>query len=100
MEDLQRLLGLTDKQFAKWLKTPFKPCAIYYEGMDWLICLEEDCSYTAKYIPGSRFELLMHPHEDRIVGVKIQGFSELVSPEVLAAYKADLGKFMAEVMAD
>jgi hypothetical protein len=54
---------------------PFKPCAYYMpEPMDWLVILMEDVSYRSEPT-GGPFEILWHPYEDRIVGVKIMAIS-------------------------
>ena len=56
----------------------FKPVARYHKGMDALIVLMEECSYVASQVEaGSHIWLLRHPDDNRIVGVKIEGFSHL-----------------------
>lgn len=70
----------------------FKPCASYYPGMDMLLYLEKDCGYVSQYIAGTNIELLWDNHPDhggKLVGVKIMGFSHVVSPAVLEAYRKD-----------
>lgn len=54
----------------------FKPCVRYYEAMDYLLLLEEDVAYVAEY-KTQFLTLLWHPHEKRLVGVKIENYSFL-----------------------
>jgi hypothetical protein len=75
---------------ALGIPTPLKPfrpgCAHFnYGSFDVLLYLSEDCSYRAKYLPGLEMELLYHPYEDRIVGVKILNFSKLLKGDAKAA---------------
>lgn len=50
----------------------FEPTAKYIPAMDCLIYLREDCSYRAVRL--NTFQtILLHPHEDRPVGVKLKG---------------------------
>jgi hypothetical protein len=53
--------------------------------MDHLLYLDEDCSYRAGYVRGSLIEPLYHPYENRIVGVKINGFSHVASISIVEA---------------
>ncbi len=74
---------------ARFLKAGkrFRPCAGYFSPMDYLICLEEDVSYRAKQI-SPRFDVLLHPYEDRIIGIKVCGFAGIVEqdlPRILTA---------------
>ncbi len=50
----------------------FRPVAKYFAAMDCLIYLREDCSYRAVRLDQMR-TVLLHPHEDRAVGVKLKG---------------------------
>lgn len=52
---------------------PFKPVARYYEAMDCVIYLLEDLAYSADRVDGF-LTLLWHPHEERLIGVKLKGF--------------------------
>jgi hypothetical protein len=54
----------------------FKPIARYYESMDFLLYLNEDCSYRADRVSGF-ITVLLHPQEDRLVGLKLKGFKFL-----------------------
>jgi hypothetical protein len=49
---------------------PFKPAARYYPEMDHMLFLREDCSYRAERV-GPFLDLLWHPDEDRVVGIKL-----------------------------
>lgn len=49
----------------------FIPCATYFSAMDELICLTEDCSYRSD-VADLYLDILYHPHEERIVGVKLK----------------------------
>ena len=59
-----------------FLSGKFEPGAHYSERMDQAIFLNEDCSYRAKSI-SEKVSILMHPQEDRLVGVKINGAGHL-----------------------
>jgi hypothetical protein len=50
----------------------FQPCARYIAPMDCLIYLREDCSYRAVRLNAYQ-TVLLHPYEDRPVGVKLKG---------------------------
>jgi hypothetical protein len=52
---------------------PFSPVARYYPGMDFLLYLNQDCSYRADRVDPF-LTVLWHPYEDRLVGVKLKGF--------------------------
>jgi hypothetical protein len=54
-------------------KQAFKAEARYYSGMDFLLYLNEDCSYRADRVDSS-LTLLWHPYEDKLVGLKLKGF--------------------------
>jgi len=56
----------------------FRPAAVYLDNLDWLIVLFEDCSYRSRPSDVPSIELLMHQSEERLVGVKVLGFSGLV----------------------
>lgn len=68
---------------AEWLKKamPFKPSARYYQAMDHLLYLNEDCSYRSQWIDPT-LDVLLHPYEDRIVGAKISGFAHIVKKDL------------------
>jgi hypothetical protein len=68
---LQNLLA--DARKAPGADTSFSPVARYYPGMDFLLYLNEDCSYRADRIDPF-LTVLWHPYEDRLVGVKLKGF--------------------------
>ena len=51
----------------------FEPVAKYYKNMDFMLYLTEDCSYRADRV-GQFLTILLHPTEDRAVGVKLKGF--------------------------
>jgi hypothetical protein len=50
----------------------FRPVAKYFPAMDFLIYLREDVSYRAVRLDQYR-TVLLHPQEDRAVGVKLKG---------------------------
>ncbi len=50
----------------------FKPSARYIAAMDCLVYLREDCSYRAVRLNPYQ-TILLHPYEDRAVGVKLKG---------------------------
>jgi hypothetical protein len=54
----------------------FSPKACYHRSMDFLIYLNEDCSYRADRVD-QFLTLLWHPHEERLVGIKLKGFLAL-----------------------
>jgi len=60
------------------LKSPeFSPGARYNRATDTLYVLWEDCSYRVK--PGAwPFDYLFHPHQERLVGVKVARVSLLL----------------------
>jgi len=51
----------------------FAPVARFYPSMDFMLYLKEDCSYRADRIDPF-LTILLHPHEDKPVGIKIKGF--------------------------
>jgi hypothetical protein len=51
---------------------PFRPVARYYPPMDFLLYLNEDCSYCADRVD-KFLTLLWHPYEDKLVGIKLKG---------------------------
>ena len=53
----------------------FKPRATYYPAMDWLLVLFEDVPYRADSLSVGDIDILWHPHENKIVGVKIWDMS-------------------------
>lgn len=50
----------------------FQPAAKYIAPMDCLLYLREDCSYRAVRL-NAYTTVLLHPYEDRPVGVKLKG---------------------------
>lgn len=77
---LAKLTGKSIRSVRARAQREFQPCCAYYPALDFLLYLTEDCAYVAgKFIPKTHVELLMHPHEDRVVGIKIHGFSALAS---------------------
>ncbi|MGA8991302.1 MAG: hypothetical protein WB500_13150 [Rhodoplanes sp.] len=57
---------------SKSFATEFRPAAKYIPAMDCLIYLREDVSYRAVRLDPYR-TVLLHPQEDRPVGVKLKG---------------------------
>lgn len=55
----------------------FQPVAFYHPEMDYLMYVNEDCSFRADRL--SRFvTVLWHPHEEgKLVGVKLKGFRKM-----------------------
>lgn len=51
--------------------SPFKAGASYFSAMDWLLYLAEDVPYRADAMIPGLIDVLWHPYEDRIVGIKI-----------------------------
>lgn len=62
----------------------FRPLVSYYETMDTVILLLEDCSYRSDWQAGGAIEFLWHPYEDRLVGVQINCASALANVESFA----------------
>ena len=54
-------------------KGEFKPLARYFPEMDFLIYLNEDCSYRADRVDAF-LTVLWHPERDALVGIKLKGF--------------------------
>jgi len=54
----------------------FAPAARYFKPIDALIYLNEDCSYRTKVVD-ENLSLLLHPSEDKVVGIMLNGFSVL-----------------------
>jgi hypothetical protein len=54
----------------------FRPAARYIAAMDCLIYLREDCSYRAVRLNPYQ-TILLHPYEDRPVGIKLKGVTFL-----------------------
>ena len=71
LADLLECWGLTPGDLGQ-----FKPGAFYYPAMDWLIYLAEDVAYRSDSLVQGVVEVLWHPHEDRIVGMKIWDVSQ------------------------
>jgi hypothetical protein len=55
----------------------FVPGASYFRTMDSLVYLNEDCSYRAQRVD-DRLTLLLHPQEERVVGIQLHSFSTLI----------------------
>lgn len=74
--------------WAELGKNEFTHSAVYNEATDCLTVLEKECGYVARYMSGSNIELLFDGQEqDKLVGVKINQYSQMVSSEVLEAHK-------------
>lgn len=70
----------------------FKPCVGYYSAMNLILYLNEDCSYRAQYVD-SFLEVLWHPYEDKIVGIKLKLDDEKLDMDKIAeALRAERGK--------
>ncbi len=54
----------------------FKPEARYFAAMDCLVYLQEECSYRAVRL-NALTTVLLHPYDDRPVGVKLKGMHYL-----------------------
>lgn len=54
---------------------PFTPSTQYYPAMDELIILTEDVSHRSQWCSDLPIEILWHPYEDRIVGMKFTSVS-------------------------
>lgn len=50
---------------------PFRPGIGYYPAMDWLLVLMEDVGYVAEALIPGVVDILWHPQEKRVVGVKV-----------------------------
>ena len=55
---------------------PFKPVALYNQGMDCIIYLTEDVPYVLEYNPKDLIQIMRH--EGRVVGFQIDYPSEWV----------------------
>jgi hypothetical protein len=69
----------------------FRPCFVYHEELDWLEYIEEDCCTVTEYQKGTNIALLRKWDGEKycgVVGIKIEGFSEVAPPEVVEAFKA------------
>ena len=60
------------QEFASSPPAEFVAAARYFEPMDCLLYLKEDCSYRAIRLSPA-VTILLHPQEDRAVGVKVKG---------------------------
>jgi hypothetical protein len=54
----------------------FKPVARYYADMDFMLYVNENCSYRADRVDAF-LTVLWHPQDDRLVGIKLKGFKLL-----------------------
>lgn len=63
----------------------FKPTAMMIPGLDMLLYVEKDVSYTSRHVPGSNISILYsNTLPEEIVGVEIWSFSQVfVPPEPL-----------------
>ena len=52
----------------------FVPVARYYPNMDFLLYLNEDCSFRAERVDAF-LTVLWHPQEEKLVGLKLKGFA-------------------------
>jgi hypothetical protein len=69
---------------------PFEACASYIEPMDQITYLQEDESYRA-YRVDQFLTILWHPHEERVIGIKIKGIRFLFE-SLRSIIKAATGK--------
>lgn len=53
-------------------ESKFAPVARYYSAMDLMLYVSEDCSYRASRIDAF-LTVLLHPQDDRVVGIKLKG---------------------------
>ena len=51
----------------------FQPHAKYHHGLDMVIYLAEDCTYTSEPVDGF-LTIFWHPSRERAIGVKLKGF--------------------------
>jgi hypothetical protein len=51
----------------------FQPHARYHHGLDMVVYVTEDCSYTSEPVDAF-LTLFWHPSQERLVGVKLKGF--------------------------
>jgi len=68
---LQKLIASTGASEGQ-----FKPVARYYANMDFLLYVNEDCSYSAERV-NPFLTVLWHPQEERLVGIRLKGFKFL-----------------------
>ena len=54
----------------------FQPIAAYFSAMDFVLYLREDCAFREDRIDAT-LTILLHPQEDRAVGVRLKGFRAL-----------------------
>lgn len=57
-------------------KEGFQPITAYFAAMDFVLYLREECAFREDRIDGT-LTLLLHPHKDRPVGVRLKGFRAL-----------------------
>jgi hypothetical protein len=79
------------KNFSDIKLPEFAPGAKYIAPMDCLIYLREDCSYRAIRLDPLR-TVLLHPTEDRPVGIKVKG-ARFVAERVKAILQSAGHKF-------
>ena len=65
------------KELLALLPSEFRICGTYDPLTDRFTYLEEDCSYRTKYSETSNVIILLHPYEDQVTGVEIQGFRDV-----------------------
>lgn len=71
LAELCNALGLIASEIKDFI-----PGAGYYPEMDWLIYLTEDVQYRSDQLIPGVVDVLWHPYENRIVGLKIWGVSQ------------------------
>ena len=77
-ENMLNEMGISSAEFSRMRARPFKPLARYEAELDMLIIQMEGGTYIASQVEaGSHIWLLHHPDDNRVVGVKIEGFSHL-----------------------
>ena len=77
-EVLKNLLGEQEFEvFLEKLNEPFVPTTFFVERLDILLYIREDCAYRSQWVDET-LEILLHPHEERVVGFKLTGFSDIV----------------------
>lgn len=67
----------------------------YYPSVDFLLYLAEDLSYRADRVDEA-LTVLWHPYEDRLVGLKLKGFSALLR-EVKGALDLEEAEYVSLV---
>lgn len=89
--EAEKMGNLFHQMFEGMMFGEFKPCFAYNEAMDWLEYIEEDCCTVTEYQKGSNIALLRKWDGEKycgVVGIKIEGFSAVATPELVEAFKA------------